>query len=246
MKNSSTIIWNDKKAEKLFSDFTVETFMSFAKETPLDLEKRTGIETTIMREHADKNSGEINRRVTKIEIADNIFFLKKAEGVAFEGIRNEFEAINVLPEFNIKPPEVVAYMIDEENRAAFLLLKELSGYCSIRELITGKAPKVAVADFIERKEAILTQLADIMKQVHSAKYTYPDLFAKHVYIKQGSDDIVMIDLDRFRPMDKCPWYFDFPILSSFVKAKCWKKFKRSLRSEILPSKLLNRLLPRWH
>ncbi len=243
MEKSGTIIWNDKQSENLFSDFTVDTFMTFAKEAPADLKKSTGINTAIMREHTDKNSGEINRRVTKIEIENHVFFLKKAAGAAFEGIKNEFEAINILPEFDIKSASIVSYMLDEESLEGFLLLKELTGYFSIQELITGKASREAVNDFIERKEAILSVVAERMKQVHSAKYTYPDLFAKHVYIKQGSDDIVMIDLDRFRPLCKCPWYFSFPISSSFVKKKCWKKFKRSLQSEILPAPLLNRLLP---
>ena len=243
MKNSATIVWNDAKSEKLFSDFDVETFMTFAKEAPALLKERTGITTTIMREHADKKSGKINRRVTKIEIAEKVFFLKKAGGVAYEGIKNEFEAINILPDFNIKPAEVVAYMLDGENLQGFLLLKELTDYYSIQELITAKAPREAVEDFIERKEEILMQVSDKMNKVHAAKYSYPDLFAKHIYIKQGSDDIVMIDLDRFRPLDKCPWYFGFPISSSLVKAKCWKKFKRSLCSEILPEQLLNSLLP---
>ena len=242
MENSNTIIWNDQSAETLFADFSVDDFMTFEKEISSDKKNSSGIETAIMREHADKSTGMINRRVTRIEIGGRRFFLKKAEGSSFEGIKNEFDAINLLPKFDLLSAPIAAYMLDPTEKKGFLLLKNLDGFYSIQELVTGRAPQDAVDDFIERKEELLSMVIAKMNKVHSAKYSYPDLFAKHVYIKKGSDDIVFIDLDRFRPLNKCPWYFGFPISSLFVRAKCWRKFKRSLRSESLPDELLNRLL----
>lgn len=242
MDSVDTIIWNNKAAEKLFSDFSLDTFMTFDKELPPELKESSDIKTAIMREHADKQSGAINRRVTRIDIAGKRFFLKKAQGSAFQGIKNEFDAINILSEFNLLSAPIAAYMLDPEKRKGFLLLNNLDGFYSIQELITGRAPKDAVDDFISRKEELLSVVIRKMEKVHAAKYSYPDLFAKHVYIKKGSDDVVFIDLDRFRPLSKCPWYFGFPVSSFFVRAKCWRKFKRSLCSEILPERLLNRLL----
>lgn len=242
MEKPTAVTWNDKSAEELFANFSVDDFISFDKDLSEDLKKSSGIETAVMREHADKNTGSINRRVTKIDIGGRRFFLKKAEGSAFEGIQNEFDAINILPDFALLSAPIAGYMLDPEIKKGFLLLKNLDGFYSIQELITGRAPQDAIEDFIARKEELLSSVISKMEKIHKAKYSYPDLFAKHVYIKKGSDDIAFIDLDRFRPLDKCPWYFDFPVSAFFVRAKCWKKFKRSLRSDILPDEFLNRLL----
>ena len=241
MDKKSSIIWNDKNTEKLFAGLTLDDFLAFSDDHS-ESQLPVKIKTTIMREHSDKKTGEVNRRMTRVEVAGSIFFLKKARGRAFVNIKNEYEAINVLPDFNFSAPEILAYSMDEEKLQGFVLLKELSGYYSIQELITGYASESAVSDFIARKEEILTGVAERMRVVHQSGYTYPDLFAKHIYIKQGSDDIVLIDLERFRPLNKCPWYFGFPVSSYFVKQKCWKKCRRSLKSEILPNELLKKLL----
>jgi len=242
MNRTDTIIWKDKDAEKIFSHFSVDDFLDFSKQTSKELQERTGLTTTIMREHADKTTGETNRRMTKININKNVFFLKKARGTAFPNIKNEFEAINTLHKFDLLSSDIAAYLLDEEKKEGFVLLKELSGYYSIKELITDCAPKEAIEDFLNRKEKVLNQIAEKMRIVHKKGYSYPDLFAKHVYIKKDSEDIVLIDLERFRPLSRCPWYFAFPISSIFVKNKCWKKFKRSLKSEFLPKELLDKLL----
>jgi len=242
MNKTDTIIWKDPNVKKIFSNFSIDDFLDFSKHTSKELQQHTGLTTTIMREHADKSTGETNRRMTKININNNVFFLKKARGAAFSNIRNEFEAINTLHNFDLIPSDMVAYMLDENKKIGFVLLKELTGYYSIQELITGIAPQEAIDDFISRKEEVLRNIADKMRTVHKSGYSYPDLFAKHVYIKKKSDKIVLIDLERFRPLNKCPWYFAFPISSIFVKNKCWRKFRRSLKSDILSNQLLKNLL----
>jgi hypothetical protein len=242
MERTETIIWKDKEAEKIFSCFSVDDFLDFSRNTSKELQDCTNLTTTIMREHSDKKTGETNRRMTKININGSIFFLKKARGAAFANIKNEIEAINILPEFNLIPSDMTAYLLDENTKEGFVLLKELTGYYSIQELITNVAPQEAIDDFIVRKKEILEEVVQKMRIVHSRGYSYPDLFAKHIYIKPGSDRIVMIDLERFRPLSKCPWYFRFPISSIFVRNKCWKKFRRSLKSEILPDQFLKELV----
>jgi hypothetical protein len=242
MEKADTIIWKDKNAEKIFSNFSIDDFLDFSRHSSKELQECTGLTTTIMREHADKSTGETNRRMTKININKNIFFLKKARGTAFPNIKNEFEAINSLHKFDLLSSDIAAYLLDEKKREGFVLLKELTGYYSIKELITNIAPQTAIDDFLNRKEDILKQIAEKMRIVHKKGYSYPDLFAKHIYLKEGTEDIVLIDLERFRPLNKCPWYFSFPVSSIFVRNKCWKKFRRSLKSEFLPEPLLKKLL----
>jgi len=180
--------------------------------------------------------------MTRITIGDKVYYLKKACKNAFVNIVNEFDAIDILPEFDLIAPQVSGYCIDEEDQEGFIILKELKGYYSIQEIIDAQASEQAIKDFIERKEEILNKIATIIRGVHKKGYAYPDWFAKHIYIKEGSEGIVLIDLERFRPLKDCPWYFGFPITSVFVKNKFWRKLRRSLKSEMLPESLLKRVL----
>lgn len=238
MSDNKKIIWKDKEARNLFLESGFAKLADF-----LDLEfENKKVDVQSMREHKDKETGEVNRKMTRIKIGEQVYYLKKACKNAFINIVNEFDAIDILPEFDLIPPQVSAYSIDEEDQEGFIILKELKGYYSIKEIIDGQASEKATEDFIARKEDILNKIAAIIRGVHKKGYAYPDWFAKHIYIMEGSEGIVLIDLERFRPLKDCPWYFGFPVTSIFVKKKFWRKLRKSLRSEILPDDLLKRIL----
>ncbi len=236
MSKENKIIWKDSEVEKFFLESGLAKVADF-----FDIENGE-TKTKSMRKHLDKTTGEVNRQMTRIEINEKVYYLKQACKNAFINIINEFEAIDILPEFNLVPPKIAAYLLDEENKVGFILLKELYGYYPIKELIDGTAPKVAIDDFLERKEDILKQIAQRIRKVHKSGYAYPDWFAKHIFIKQESDEIALIDLERFRPLDKSPWYFGFPVTSFFVKIKFWRKLRKSLKSDILPDVVLKNIL----
>jgi len=237
-RENKKITWKDGEAQKLFLESGFAKFADFLNLKTED----NNVKLQSMREHFDKSTGEVNRKMTRIQIGEQVYYLKKACKEAFINIVNEFDAIDILPEFDLIPPQVSAYSIDEEDQEGFIILKELKGYYSIKEIIEGNASKQAIEDFISRKEEILKKIADIIRGVHKKGYAYPDWFAKHIYIQEGSEGIVLIDLERFRPLKNCPWYFGFPITSTFVKKKFWRKLRRSLKSEMLPDDLLKRIL----
>ena len=236
MKNNK-ITWTDEKTRKLFADTGLAEFADIT-----GIQENSVAKTRIMREHRDRNTGEVNRRMTEIKLNGQVFYLKYACGSAFENIRNEFNALEILPQFNLTPPTAAAYAFDNDALEGWILFKALAGRFSIKEIITGVAPQEAIDDFLERKVDILESIAGKIREVHKNGYAYPDWFAKHLYIQPDSDEIVLIDLERFRPLAKSPWYFGFPITSLFVKSKFWRKLRNSLKSDILPDKLLKKIL----
>ena len=233
-----TVSWGNKQDQELFEGIGVSTFDDFMeiekKELPIDIK--------VMRQHKDKKSGLVNRSMIRVIVKNEIFYLKRTSGKAFINISNEYDAIQILPKFNLVPPEIAAYKLDQESSSGFILLKDLKGYYSIKELLTGKASESAIKDFNERIEDILKSVADKIESVHSANYAFPDWFGKHLYIKEKSDDIVLIDLERFRPLSKSPWYFGFPIVSIFIKRKFWRKLRNSLLEDGMDSMLVNKFL----
>ena len=229
--------WKDKIAEKIFAEAGISDIAHLP-----DMDKNSNIEIHSMRKHLNKETGEVDRQMTKITIGNNVYFLKQACRQSFINIVNEFAAINVLQDFDLIPPEVAAYSLDNEQQKGFILLKDLTDFYSIKDLITDIAPHDEIDDFLSRKEDVLKAVAERIRKVHRKGYSYPDWFAKHLYIKKGSDEIVLIDLERFRPLDKCPWYFGFPVTSLFVKRKAWRKLRKSLKSHALPDRLLRKIL----
>jgi hypothetical protein len=235
---NTKIIWLDQKCENLFKNAglaKIADFMNAAKILESSI-------TKVMREHSDKRgTGEIDRSVVRVRLNDAVFFIKQGSANAYVNITNEFDAIRVLPRFGLRPAELAGYAFDETNKSGFIILKDLDGFNSINDMFNGNAPPEAVADFNARKEPLLARIAEIIKKVHAAGYVYSDWFGKHIFIKPGCDDIALIDLERFRPLSKCPWYFGVPIASIFVKRKILRKLTHSLKSELLSEELLREI-----
>ena len=72
--------------------------------------------------------------------------------------------------------------------------------------------------------------------LYDAGYYFPDWHAKHIFIKKDSDEIALIDLERFLPLGKWPWYFSLWIVFYFRKLKVWRKLRRSLESDLFSNK----------
>ena len=235
LDKENTIIWLDSEAKRIFANAGLASFADC-----VNSEQILGAPIAkVMREHSDKRgTGEIDRSVVRLKLDGGVFYVKQGSGNAYTNITNEFDAIQVLPRFGLKPPELAAHAFDEKNKAAFIILKDLDGFNSINDMFNGNASADAVADFAARKEEILAKIAEIIKSVHAGGYVYSDWFGKHIFVKPGSDDIALIDLERFRPLSKCPWYFGFPVTSSFVKRKIMRKLTRSLQSDLISEEML--------
>lgn len=238
LDENMAITWNDQECERIFNNAGLATFADFLNAEQIIGEQKA----KVMREHRDKRgTGEMDRSVVRLTLDGGVFYVKQGASDAYTNITNEFNAIKVLPRFGLRPSELAGYAFDETNQSALIILKNLDGFNSINDIFNGNASSNAVADFAARKETILARIAEIIKKVQDSGYVYSDWLGKHILIKPDCDDIALIDLERFRPINKCPWYFVFPVTSWFVKRKILRKLISSLKSELLPDELLREI-----
>lgn len=233
------INWQSEEDKQLFADAGLTTFADFC-----DIEEKDNLKIHCMREHRNKKTKKVDRKMVQIILQDHIFYVKRATENAFQNIKNEFEAINILPEFGLTPSKIAGWSFDESKKQGFIILKDLKGFFPIKEILKKNTPPETLDDLLARKDEIFLRLTKIIDNVYKKGYTYPDWFAKHIYIKKGSDEIALIDLERFLPLEKCPWYFSFPVSSFFVRKKILKKLRISLEreSDLLSHNYLKRIL----
>jgi hypothetical protein len=239
MKYTHTQInWNDKEAEKVFNNLGIKEPNDLINIEKLPSE----ISVKLMRRHIDKETGKTKREMNRLEIDGKYYFLKRTFDEAYENIQTEYDAICKLPDFDFFPPEVAAYYLNEEKAEGFILLNNLDDFYSIKEILNGDAPDAVIEYFKVNKESILTTVAERLRVIHKAGYRYPDIYAKHVYIKKDDPTIALIDLERFRHLKDSPLYFSLPIANGIVRKKFWKKFYKSLVSDMIPAEFLDKIL----
>jgi len=239
MPDNETIDWSDSAARCMFADAGVADYAMFMSlPDGLDAE----VKYQPLGDHKDKSTGVVARSVARIELGGRRFFLKRAWSGAFDNISAEFAAINKLPEFGLRAPKIAAWRLDAEKREGFILLDELRGFTAVSDILRGKAPEEAIENFESRKERILAEIAAARKRIGEQGYAYLDFVAKHIFVAPGSDELALIDLERFRASRDLPCYFRYPILFWFTERKLRRKLLRSLESEILPRKLLEKIL----
>lgn len=222
-----TITWKEDNYKALFAEEGLSTFASL-----MNIEQFSEkLQLLKMRDHNDKNTGKVIRQMTQFKVNNQIFYIKRAYGTSLDNIINEYNAIQLIPKFGIKASEVIGYCFDKEESIGFLLLKNLDGYHSVKEILLQIAPQPFYDDFVTHKDKIVADIAMKINSIHKEGYIYPDWFAKHIYIKPNCDQFVLIDLERFCKISDCSWYYRFPFVSYFVKKKIFKKLRVSLKRE---------------
>jgi len=202
----------------------------------------SGLEIEPIRQHLQRGGSRILRQTTRIRLNNSDYFLKRSCRKAYPNIVNEFEAMQLIKEFGLTPPRLLAYAFNEEEKQGLLLFKNLAGFDSLKELLEYEAPPEVVADFQVRKKEFLKQLTRIVRRIHDADYYYPDWFGKHIYVRRASDEIALIDLERFRHLKKCPWYYCLPITRMLARRREWNTLKKTLGSSLYTPAYLKSLL----
>jgi hypothetical protein len=85
---------------------------------------------------------------------------------------------------------------------SFLLIKELTGYCSLFEWLDTPESK-----FVKNRRAVACAVAVMLGRMHGYGLAHVDLFSWHIFIKK-QDNIYKahpIDLERTRVKGKLPW-----------------------------------------
>ncbi|WP_198012241.1 lipopolysaccharide kinase InaA family protein [Desulfosarcina sp. BuS5] len=224
------INWHNKKAEQKFAKISLKDFSDF-----WDLEKnKPAMQLKSMRKHIDKKTNDINRQMTRITVNDEIFYLKQAQGVSYESIINEYEAARHILNFGLRSADLDMHAFDDQARRGFLLYANLKNFYSLSNLISRNAPTEVIDFFMSRRHDYFLRISGIIRKVHKAGYYFPDWVAWHIFIKKDSDEIALIDLERFLPLKKWPWYFRVPIIFYFKRIKVWKKLLCSLESDLFP------------
>ncbi len=238
MENSSAVIWSAESDKQRFYDAGIAGFDSFW----FLEESGAAAEYKSLRQHVNRKTGEIRRQTTILRINGIQYFIKRACGKSYQCIANEYEALKILPEFGLDTAKLLAYGFDDRNQRAFLVFKNLTGYYSFENLVNNNAPPESIAEFKARKRDILRKLVCAVQKIHAADYFYPDWQAKHLFLRKGSEEIVLIDLDRFLPLEKCPKYYRYPMVKYYVRFREWEKLKIALGSKIYTKNFLNKLL----
>lgn len=238
MENKPEVIWLAELDKKRFNEVGIRTFDSlwFLEESGAAAEYKS------VRQHVNRKNGEIKRQTTIIRINGIRYFIKRASGRSYRCIVNEFEAIKLLPGFGLNTAKLLAYGFDEQNQRAFLIIKSLTGYNSFEDLIKNNASPDAIAEFKARKRDILKNLVGAVRKIHESDYFYPDWRAKNIFLRKGSNEIVLIHLERFLHLDDCPMYYRYPIVKYYVRLREWEKLRQALGSKIYTRKFLNKLL----
>ncbi len=200
------------------------------------------VEYKPVKQHYDRKTGRMKRQTTIVRLNRIRYYLKRASGDSYKFLKNEFDTLRILPEFGFDTAKLLAYSLDDEKRRGFLIYKSLSGYNSLAELNGLLAPPEAIASFKVHKKEVMRRIASSVQTIHDANYFYPDWNASHIFVRKGSSEVVLIDLERFVHLKKCPWYYKYKVIRNYIRMKEWKKLRTALGSKMYTKKFLGKLL----
>ncbi len=238
MEHKPAVIWLSESGRQRFNEAGITDFNSFwiLEESGATAEYKS------VRQHINRKNGEINLQTTIVKINDIKYLIKRAAGESYKCAVNEFEALKILPDLGLNTAKLMAYGFDEVKHRAFLVFRNLAGYHSFEDLINNNAPPDAIAEFKVRKRDILKKLVAAVHRIHESDYFYPDWDAKHLFLRKGSDEIALIDLEKFMHLNVSPKYYRYPIVQYYLRLREWEKIRDALGSKIYTKKFLNKLL----
>ncbi len=103
----------------------------------------------------------------------------------------EADTLTALSQQHIGCPEVMAVGEDDEGRA-FLLTKAFTGFIEVREFL------VKLQSDPSRRRRFARRLGETLADVHKSRFNHPDLYSKHIYVHETSEEIRIIDWQRAR------------------------------------------------
>jgi len=237
-QNSNEILWK--------SDFIRNQFMAKGVRVLDDffnIEGRDVFKELLLKKHLRSGFGKRNNyRIWFIRIKNTRFLLKTASGKYYNKLLDEFLVLKYLPALYITPPEVGAYYVHDSDRVCFILFKYPPGFHVLRDLIELKLPPHVLADFEVRKRKVMKKISKALHKMHYSEFYYPYLFSENILVKHKSDEICIIDLEDFKPLKKCPWYYRLEIVSWFIKREEWNTLRTSLASNMYTKKYMKSLL----
>jgi hypothetical protein len=163
-----------------------------------------------------------------LKINKTKYRLKRVSGKYFSKLLYEYEIIKELPELHITPPLAIAYSIDEKAKQCFILFKYPPGYIVLKNLLEYNMHPSIIADFDVRKKDVMKRIVRVFQKMYYTDYYYPHWNSDNVLVKNKSDEIALVDLEDFRHLNQCPWYYRIELCSWFIRRRQWKTLLKTL------------------
>jgi hypothetical protein len=236
-KNTDTVIWNSDYIRKNFALADVITVDDF-----FNLNEPDKFDDLTLKKEITSGGGKNLYCKKFIRIKKSRFLLKVAKGKFYSKLIYESVVLKYLPALYITPPEIEAYYANESERICIILFKYPPGFHLLKDVIEMRLTPPILADFEVRKRNVMKKISKALHKMHYSEFYYPYLFAENILVKHKSDEISIIDLEDFRPLNKCPWSYRIEIVSWFIKKKEWSTLRKSLASNMYTKKYMKSLL----
>lgn len=235
MNRSIPIEWNSDFTRNTFSELGLKDAKEFWELKEGDLSNACKL---VRNFGGDKHS----YNTIYMKIKKSKYRLKRATGKYFDKLLYEKEVINKLPDLHLTPPDVMAFAVDEKNRECLILFKYPPGFIVIKNLLEYKLHPSIIADFEVRKKAVMKKISKALHKMHYCNFYYPHLYSEHILVKNRGDDVAIVDLEDFLPVEKCPWYYRLEPCSWVIRKKQWLTLRKSLASGVFTQKYMKSLL----
>jgi hypothetical protein len=119
------------------------------------------------------------------------------------------DAIYALGRLGITTARVAAFFLCYDSARAFILLKDLKGYISLKDIAALCARDTSAGQasgYDIDTDHLLRLVAEYFNRIQCKGYYYPDWYPKHIFVEPGQMDIGLIDLERFCHVQSLPFY----------------------------------------
>ena len=167
-----------------------------------------------------------SRTITKVELPNGgnkaTFFLKRhagrlkpgemlrtlLSGFSISWGRKEWEVIEAFRKCGIPTltPVAAGERVSLLRQESFLMTEELSGFLSLDRFLQESFTPPLQAEKIMEKRALIKEVAEIAKKMHSAGFNHRDFYCCHIFIRRSDDgnrELRVLDVQR---VDRRRWF----------------------------------------
>ncbi len=176
---------------------TVDDFFTFSSGETVNRNSKRQVLAFSLGEGGDKREFYI-KRFFKPHYKDSLFALLNHGRMLSQG-QVEWENAGILLENGIQPYPPVCYGYESGlgiEKRSFFVTEKLTSQC-MTDFIKEKFPSMDV----EEKNRVIIELARLVRRLHEAGISMPDLYVWHVYIDKnaaGEYEFALIDLHRMQ------------------------------------------------
>jgi len=223
---SIELIWDDQVDKAAFEEAGFRSFDDF-----WNIEQGGKTETEVKRQHLAWN-GKVERQTVCLPLNGKRYFLKRTSGRAFHCVINEFEALSFIGQFGLISASTAVHCFDEESQRGFVVFKDLAGFYSLYDVQNGKLTDEQKEHLGDEKR-YFPQLIEIFKKFQQSDYFYRDWLHKHIFFNPDTDEIALIDLERFLHKSRVPFFWCLPLVYGYKRKKEREKFLKTLKLKSL-------------